>query len=147
MVAILLPGKKGEKMEYLYIAVPKDIDEYEKKNYIGITVRQLKWIVVAAIVSLLIYALCALAHLYDFGFLLCFLCGLGVFSIGGFQKWHGRPYPEFVKAVIRYHRTKQKIFFYKTEFEKGEKNVQTKKKRSDRKINRQYARECSEWSE
>lgn len=141
--------KEGENMEYLYVAVPKDIDEYEKKNYMGITVRQLKWVIVASIVSVFVYSLCAMIGLHDFGFVVCFLCGLCVFAIGGFKKWHGRPYSEFVKSVIRYYRTNQKLFFHKNiEYLKGgQQDDQKKKTREDRKINKQYCNEHGEWNE
>jgi hypothetical protein len=135
-------------LENLYVSIPKDIDEYEKKLYMGITARQLVWIVIASIVSLFIFFLCSLVHLYDLGFILCFVCGLAIFSIGGFRKWHGRPYDEFLKSVFRYYRRTQRITFCKPIIMRGgDEHDRTKKSRTDRKLNKQYANEQTAWDE
>ncbi|WP_289220692.1 MULTISPECIES: PrgI family protein [Erysipelotrichaceae] len=134
-------------MEYLYVAIPKDIDEYEKKFFIGLTARQLTWVTIAAVVGLSIFLICNYFGLSDLGLILCFVSGILIFSIGGFKQIHGRPYSSFVKAAIKYYRSDQKLLYRKDiDFiRKEEGNV--RKKKQSRKVRKEHQRLCKETTE
>lgn len=123
--------------EHLIVNIPKDIDSYEKKAILGMTLRQFKWVCIALGAGLAIYMAFMFLGLRSVGMLLAFCAGVGVFLLGGFQTWHGRPYADFVKAFIKFHRTQQLLTFHESAvgLDKEGGFDERKKTRKDRKIN------------
>lgn len=123
--------------EHLIVNIPKDIDSYEKKAILGITIRQFVWVCVSIVVSVLVMVPFMIFNIRSIGFLLGFIVAVGVFMIGGFSTWQGRPYPDFIKAMIRYHRTSSELRYVEQNFDIDDKEGfdERKKTRQDKKIN------------
>lgn len=133
-------------MQYLRVNIPKDIDEYEKKVLFGITLRQLTWIIAAIVPSVGVVWLCTRLGAQDAGYLLGLFLTAAIFGIGGFRKWHGRPYSDFIQAIFKYYTTSQKLFYqkditYKASAGKEDGHVQSRK---DRAVNRKETKENSD---
>lgn len=127
----------------LYVKVPKDINEYKEKVFLGMTSKQLKWLICGILSALLFYFLTiVLLHLpQDIGLyggaliaLFCFACG-----------WYdikGVPFDEYLMIKFRY-RTKQQLLEYdnesfqqKGEMRKHDKKKSRKERRKNKKINK-----------
>lgn len=126
-------------VDHLIVEVLRDIDDYEKRSLLGMTVRQFRWILIAITVSVPIMFPFRLIGLSSVGYLMTFVTALGVFLFGGFAKRHGRPYPEFVRSMISYYRVNQRLVYADPLLEESEvKNSGISQTKTDRVINRRY---------
>lgn len=125
-------------VDHLMVEILRDIDDYEKKSVLGMTVRQFRWILIATVISVPVMFPFRWIGLDSVGYLMTFITAMGVFLLGGFAKWHGRPYSDFVKSVIKYYRTEQRLIYIDPTME-GEVKSNAKKTRRDRKINRRIS--------
>lgn len=124
----------------LYVDVPKDIDEYERKYLFRLSGRQLFWATIALLLCGSITVSFYLMNMGDLGMFLGFSAAVGTFFFGAFKKWHGRSYPDFVKSIFIYYKTEQRLFYFKDiDFFKEDKNV--KKTAKDKRLNKKYYKE------
>ncbi len=128
-------------VDHLMVEILRDIDDYEKRSILGMTVRQFRWVVIAIVVSVPVMFPFRWIGLDSAGYLMTFITAMGVFLLGGFAKWHGRPYSDFVKSVIKYYRTEQRLLYVDPTMESMESEVKSnaKKTRKDRSINRRLS--------
>lgn len=124
--------------------IPKDLNEYEERVFIGLTTRQMTWGAIALVSGTGFYIITNFvlgvpADISIYGTIAISFCLFWM----GWRKWQNtRPYTDKVKAVMAFKRKKELITIDGYNPLKRKENGDVfKQTRKDKKINKQYCRE------